>query len=165
MLHRRICLRNLYDECVLGVSDYWNTRRLHGYSIRVSNGTALPPPESSCYTDPGNVTLPTIIEKDCERTARYVWIYQDNTLDGICPILEICEVQVFGMSHGINTQDFLPNRNINLLTITTISYGATLSLIAANKNCKNAHNTSSFFVYMGLSRVYSRKIRLTRMRL
>nr|XP_022311511.1 multiple epidermal growth factor-like domains protein 10 isoform X2 [Crassostrea virginica] len=81
-------------------SGYGNTIRLRGYSIRVSNGTALPPPESSCYTDPGNVTLSTIIEKDCERTAKYVWIYQDNTLDGICPILEICEVQVFGCETG-----------------------------------------------------------------
>ena len=82
------------------------TRRLRGYSIRVSNDTALPPPESSCYKDPGNVTLPTIIEKDCERTARYVWIYQNNTVIGRCPMLEICEVQVFGMIMVINTQEF-----------------------------------------------------------
>nr|XP_022311501.1 uncharacterized protein LOC111116789 isoform X2 [Crassostrea virginica] len=81
-------------------NDVQNTKRLPGYSIRVSNDTALPPPESSCYTDPGNVSLPTIIEKDCERTARYVWIYQNNTLVGVCPMLEICEVQVFGCELG-----------------------------------------------------------------
>nr|XP_022311506.1 multiple epidermal growth factor-like domains protein 10 isoform X2 [Crassostrea virginica] len=83
---------------------YWNTKRLRGYSIRSSNDTALPLSGSSCYTDPGNVTLPTIIEKDCERTARYVWIYQNNTLDGACPMLEICEVQVFGCETGIDKE-------------------------------------------------------------
>ena len=74
-----------------------NSRRLRGYSIRVSSDTALPPPESSCYTDPGIVTLSTIIEKDCERTARYVWLYQDNGDGREVPMLAICEVQVFGM--------------------------------------------------------------------
>ena len=88
-----ICIIFVYS----GGTAYWNTKRLRGYSIRSSNDTALPSSGSSCYRDPGNVTLPTIIEKDCERTARYVWIYQKNTLDGACPMLEICEVQVFGM--------------------------------------------------------------------
>lgn len=76
-----------------------NTIRLRGYSIRVSNDTTVPPIESSCYIDPGNVTLPTIIEEDCERTARYIWIYQSNIsyYGDFCPILAICEVQVFGM--------------------------------------------------------------------
>nr|XP_022311497.1 uncharacterized protein LOC111116787 isoform X2 [Crassostrea virginica] len=77
-----------------------STIRLRGYSIRVSNDTALP--ESSCYTDPGDVTLPTIIEKDCERTARYVWIYQNTSKSGETPMLEICEVQVFGCETGID---------------------------------------------------------------
>nr|XP_022312503.1 protein jagged-1-like isoform X2 [Crassostrea virginica] len=77
-----------------------NSRRLRGYSIRVSSDTALPPPESSCYTDPGNVSLPTIIEKDCERTARYVWLYQDNGDGHEVPMLAICEVQVFGCDLG-----------------------------------------------------------------
>lgn len=66
----------------------------------MSNDTNVPPPESSCYTDPGNVTLPTIVEEDCERTAQYIWIYQFNKsghAGDVCPILEICEVQVFGM--------------------------------------------------------------------
>ena len=72
-----------------------NSRRLSGYSIRVTNDTALP--ESSCYSDPGNVTLPTIIEKDCERTVRYVWFYQDKGNIHEVPMLAICEVQVFGM--------------------------------------------------------------------
>lgn len=74
-----------------------NTVRLRGYSLRVSNYTTVPLPKSSCYTDSGNVTLPTIIEKDCERTARYLWIYQSN-IHGYdqCPILEICEIKIFG---------------------------------------------------------------------
>lgn len=71
--------------------------RLIGYSLRVSNETTVPPPESSCYIDPGNVTLPTIIEEDGEKTTRYVCIYQSNKPNNEpCPILAICEVQVFG---------------------------------------------------------------------
>lgn len=74
-----------------------NTVRLRGYSFRVSNDTNVPLPKSSCYTDSGNVTLPTIIEKDCERTAQYIWIYQSNKPGSDpCPILEICEIKIFG---------------------------------------------------------------------
>ena len=83
-------------------NDFPVTARLPGYSIRGSNGSTLPPPENTCYQDPGGNTLPTIIQNDCEMTSQYVWIYQNNTLDGPCPILEICEVQVFGMSCWIN---------------------------------------------------------------
>lgn len=73
------------------------TSRLRGYSLRVSNDTNVPSMESSCYTDQGNVTLPTIVEKDCERTARYLWIYKAKKPNNPkCPILEICEVQIFG---------------------------------------------------------------------
>nr|XP_022302262.1 angiopoietin-1 receptor-like [Crassostrea virginica] len=56
--------------------------------------------KTSCYTDPGNVTLPTIIENHCERTARYVWIYQDKSWSGEVPMLAICEVQVLGCFLG-----------------------------------------------------------------
>ena len=69
-----IFIRNFH----LGGSFYMRTERLRGYSILVSNDTVLTPSESSCYTDPGNFTLPNIIEKNCERTARYAWIYQDK---------------------------------------------------------------------------------------
>nr|XP_034319766.1 uncharacterized protein LOC105348378 isoform X2 [Crassostrea gigas] len=83
-------------------SPYKNTVRLRGYSLRVSNDTSVPPPESSCYNDTGIVTLPTIVEEDCERTARYIWIHQTNkgNKDEWCPMLEICEVQVFGCDVG-----------------------------------------------------------------
>nr|XP_022311339.1 receptor-type tyrosine-protein phosphatase alpha-like isoform X2 [Crassostrea virginica] len=76
------------------------TKRLPGYSIRVSNDTNVPPPESICYQDPGNTVLDNILQNDCERTAQYVWIYQNNKLDYPCPMLEICEVQVFGCDTG-----------------------------------------------------------------
>lgn len=71
------------------------TRRLPGYSIRVSNESTL----SSaliCYQDPGDKTLPTIIEEECHMTGQFVWFYQNKTLYGPCPMLEICEVQIFG---------------------------------------------------------------------
>lgn len=66
----------------------------------MSNDTTKPPLES-CYTDPETVTLPTILEEDCVRTAQYIWIYKPNILDqgDNCPILEICEVQIFGNLH------------------------------------------------------------------
>lgn len=79
--------------------------RLLGYSLRVSNDTNKPPLES-CYTDPGNVTLPTILEEGCDRTARYIWIYQSNKSGlekDVSPILEICEVQVFGNLYTLFT--------------------------------------------------------------
>ena len=45
---------------------------------------------------------------------RFVWIYQDNTLDGPCPMLEICEVQVFGMSSWINLiQEFIDEKQLS----------------------------------------------------
>ena len=45
-------------------------------------------------------------------TIRFVWIYQDNILDGPCPMLEICEVQVFGMSCWINfIQEFIDEKH------------------------------------------------------
>lgn len=71
--------------------------RLPGFSIRVSNDTTVPTSLSSCYTSLPSDDIPTVIEKACERTTRYVWIYQNHTAAGdVCPILEICEVQVFG---------------------------------------------------------------------
>uniref|UniRef100_K1QG63 protein-tyrosine-phosphatase n=1 Tax=Magallana gigas TaxID=29159 RepID=K1QG63_MAGGI len=75
--------------------------RLRGHSIRVSNDTNVPPVESSCYTAPENVILPEIVEEDCEKTARYIWIYQNNNPDGDkSPIVTICEVKIFGCNPG-----------------------------------------------------------------
>lgn len=72
--------------------------RLRGFSIRVSSDTNEPPPQLTCYTDQGNVQLNITTEAECERIARYIWIYQSNKADrDRCPMLEICEVQIFGM--------------------------------------------------------------------
>lgn len=82
------CLNNI----LLGGS---RTKRLPGYSIRLSNTSDLST-ASSCYQDPGNSVLPDLLEEECHMTGQFVWIYQNNTLDGNCPMLEICEVQIFG---------------------------------------------------------------------
>nr|XP_022312100.1 uncharacterized protein LOC111117327 isoform X1 [Crassostrea virginica] len=80
-------------------SPYANTKRLRGYSIRVSNDSDVP--AMTCYTDTGNVLLPTIIENECVATSQYVWFYQTHTASGDnSPILEICEVQIFGCDTG-----------------------------------------------------------------
>ena len=54
-------------------------------------------PAETCYSDPGNVHLPTILLNECVATSQYVWFYQTHTALGeYSPILEICEVQIFG---------------------------------------------------------------------
>lgn len=74
-----------------------NTIRLKRYSIRGSNTTAQSSITHVCYTDTGATTLPTIIEVECKLTARYIWFYQSHAPNKEVPMLEICEVQVFGM--------------------------------------------------------------------
>lgn len=83
---------------IIGGHLYYNTERFRGFLIRVSSDTNEPPPQSTCYTDPGNVQLNITTEAECEGIARYIWIFQSNKADrDRCPILEICEVQIFGM--------------------------------------------------------------------
>ena len=80
----------------IGGSAYYSTIRLRGYSIRVSNDSDVPP-SAICYSDPGNVNLPTVIENECVATAQYVWFYQTTKVyNEKSPMLEICEVQIFG---------------------------------------------------------------------
>lgn len=79
---------------LLGGTDT-KTTRLPGYSIRVSNESTLTS-ALICYQDPGNTTLPDIIEKECHMTGQFIWLYQDNIMLGPCPMLELCEVQIFG---------------------------------------------------------------------
>ena len=67
------------------------TVRLPGYSIRVSN-TSILSTASICYQDSGRSAL----EEECHMTGEFVWFYQNRTLKGPCPMLEICEVQIFG---------------------------------------------------------------------
>lgn len=59
-------------------SDEPRTTRLQGYSIRVSNDSALPSPESICYQHPGNAIQMIVIENNCEMTGQFVWIYHLN---------------------------------------------------------------------------------------
>ncbi|XP_056003127.1 neurogenic locus notch homolog protein 1-like isoform X2 [Ostrea edulis] len=71
-----------------------NTKRLQGFSIRLSN-TTIPVPSDTCYQDPDDQTLPVVLERKCGGEARYVWFYTNrNNNDGV--FLEICEVEVFG---------------------------------------------------------------------
>lgn len=92
-----IFITNL-NTFIIGGHSYYNTERLRGFSIRVSSDTNEPLPQSTCYTDSGNVQLNITTEADCEGIARYIWIFQSNKADrDSCPMLEICEVQIFGM--------------------------------------------------------------------
>lgn len=79
-------------------ADGKNTIRLPGYSILVSNESW---PNSSCYRDPKSRNLPTVIEKECRATTQYIWFYQPYRSSTDCaPMLEICEVQVYGCDVG-----------------------------------------------------------------
>ncbi|XP_056003473.1 multiple epidermal growth factor-like domains protein 10 [Ostrea edulis] len=70
------------------------TKRLQGFSIRLSN-TTTPVPSDTCYQDPGNQTLSVVLERECRGAAQYVWFYT-NRDNGGGVFLEICEVEVFG---------------------------------------------------------------------
>lgn len=75
-------------------NDGKNTVRLPGYSILVSNESW---PNSSCYRDPKSRNLPSVIENECRATTQYIWFYQSYVSAIDCaPMLEICEVQVYG---------------------------------------------------------------------
>ncbi|XP_061190208.1 multiple epidermal growth factor-like domains protein 6 [Saccostrea echinata] len=78
-----------------------NTIRLRGYSIKISNSTNLSHAQT-CYSDPGNQVLPTVLTNDCRGTSRFVWFYTTNVLysGDTVPMLEICEVQIFGCQTG-----------------------------------------------------------------
>lgn len=84
-----------------------NTERLRGYSIRVSNTSDVFPGNSTdvCFTHDSSPMSQTIIQEDCKRTTRYIWFYQPHGRDSrnSAPILEICEVEIFGKTKGFNT--------------------------------------------------------------
>lgn len=76
-----------------------STIRFRGYSIRVSNTSDVPPgSKEACFTDNSSSPMPTVIQKECKKTARYVWFYQPHVgdWDVKVPALEICKVQIFG---------------------------------------------------------------------
>ncbi|XP_062597090.1 multiple epidermal growth factor-like domains protein 10 [Saccostrea cucullata] len=79
-----------------------STIRLRGYTIKLSNSTQLSDAET-CYSDTGNDALPTILTNDCEGTSRFVWFHTTSVPDSrdTVPMLEICEVQIFGCQTGL----------------------------------------------------------------
>lgn len=83
------------DIFLKGADASTNTIRLLGYSIRGSTNS-LSSDTKVCYSDNSGI-LPTVIEAGCKVLARYIWFYQTKSQSGEVPILEICEVQVFGM--------------------------------------------------------------------
>lgn len=72
-----------------------NTQRLKGFSIFASKNPGFDR-NHACYQDPENATLETEFEVDCFDTAQFVEIYTNKTNGGVSPILEICEVEIFG---------------------------------------------------------------------
>lgn len=83
------------DIFLIGANASTNTIRLLGYSIRGSTNSLISDTKV-CYSDNSGI-LPTVIEAGCKVLARYIWFYQTKSQSGEVPILEICEVQVFGM--------------------------------------------------------------------
>lgn len=86
-----------YTITLLGGSPLGNTMRLWGYSIRVSNNSDVPPGSTDvCFTDNKTHILPTVIQEECKKSTRYIWFYQMHFRDYFAPILEICEVMIYG---------------------------------------------------------------------
>ena len=68
----------------------------NGFQLYVSNTTSRND-GYACYkvTDPGDP--PLIFRKDCSVTGQYVIVYNDvKRSTDACPILELCEVEVYG---------------------------------------------------------------------
>lgn len=89
-----LCRSN--DVYITFIGAHMSTGRLKEYFILVSNVFTLAETHV-CYTQPPGFINTSILEEDCQSTARYLWFYQNKTFDGGSPMLEICEVQVFGM--------------------------------------------------------------------
>uniref|UniRef100_K1QV61 Multiple epidermal growth factor-like domains 11 n=1 Tax=Magallana gigas TaxID=29159 RepID=K1QV61_MAGGI len=97
MMHVHIYRPNAVYITLIGGS--LNTIRLREYFILFSNVSTLSEARV-CYSQPPGVIDTTILEEDCQSTARYIWFYQNKTFEGPVPMLEICEVQVFGCETG-----------------------------------------------------------------
>lgn len=72
--------------------------------IRVSNTSYVPPGSSeACVIDNSSSPMPTVIQEEYKKTARYVWFYQQHVGDWDIkvPALEICEVLIFGKFYEI----------------------------------------------------------------
>ncbi|XP_062590376.1 uncharacterized protein LOC134251989 [Saccostrea cucullata] len=109
----RIDLRKIYniqsvkfwyrnDSRLLG----YNTRRIQGFNIRLSNTTQTIP-RHICYQDDGSRRIPPILEIMCEGAAQYVWVYTNRNF-GFGAFLEICEMKVFGCSYQDSDGNCIP---------------------------------------------------------
>ncbi|XP_056003464.1 multiple epidermal growth factor-like domains protein 10 [Ostrea edulis] len=91
----------------------WPPYRFRQFYLDVSNGSAgstitLTSQRKRCYKD--NITAPAtppaVIDIPCKETARYVIVEttydapEDNILKETGPVLEICEIEVYGCSVG-----------------------------------------------------------------
>ncbi|XP_062596177.1 multiple epidermal growth factor-like domains protein 6 isoform X2 [Saccostrea cucullata] len=84
----------------------YDTRRIQGFSIRLSNKTQTDR-QDICYQDDGKTTLPPIIEQQCKGVAQFVWIYTNKTFSDVA-FLGICEVQVYGCSYQDSDGNCIP---------------------------------------------------------
>lgn len=88
---------HVHISTISGGSVAHSTIRLRGYSIRVSNVSNVSPGSTDeCFTDDMSHTIPTVVQEECKKATRYIWFYQTHRIDSSSPILEICEVQIFG---------------------------------------------------------------------
>ncbi|XP_062618946.1 multiple epidermal growth factor-like domains protein 6 isoform X5 [Saccostrea cucullata] len=71
--------------------------RLRGFSILASQNPEFNE-NDTCYQDPGHVAPETILEVNCDRTARYIKIYTNRITfsSQYGAVLEICEIRIFG---------------------------------------------------------------------
>lgn len=112
-------------------TDGKNTIRLPGYSILVSNESW---PNSSCYRDPMSPNLPSINENECLATTQYIWFYQShNSSEDRVPMLEICEVQVYGNIFLSIVTQF--KNNITFLKFTLFTKLAELKFFLFHPGC------------------------------
>lgn len=99
-MHENNLCTHEYITCISttsGGSVAQNTIRLRGYSIRVSNVSNVSPGSADeCFTDDMSQTIPSVVQEECKKATRYIWFYQTHIIDSYSPILEICEVQIFG---------------------------------------------------------------------
>ncbi|XP_069128584.1 uncharacterized protein [Argopecten irradians] len=145
----------IQDITIYYRNDFLN--RFGGYSLYVSNSTAIPTQEELCYKD--NSILLTDVNLNpthvCPSVARYVTVYNrretPKTRDWYddFAVLELCEVQVFGCPIGVYGYGKCTNRcsskcfggNCNAATghcfYCTPGFFGTLCTHECPRNCKD----------------------------
>lgn len=96
---RRISFFNLkYKFCILD-----ETHMLDGFKIYISTGPSNWKNGTPCYKDTTPGYPSSISNVTCVGYGRYVTISNDHYHEGEAAILELCEVQVFGMFDNFKT--------------------------------------------------------------